>query len=57
MVIKYNLEFTLIENDRLIIDAREKTEIFNESFCTQCRLENNDSSLPNLITFRNTRKL
>jgi hypothetical protein len=48
---------TLIENDRLIIDAREKAEIFNEYFSTQCRLENTDSPLPNLITFQNTRKL
>lgn len=45
---------SLIENDCLIIDAKAKAEILNE---TLCKLENVDSPLPNLTAFQNLRNL
>ena len=39
----------IIEDDRYITNCKQKADIFNEYFATQCRILDNDSALPEYI--------
>lgn len=45
----------LSDGDRIITDAKEKATIFNQYFITQCKVDNNDAPIPNIIDFQNSR--
>ena len=45
----------LFDDDRIITDAKEKATIFNQYFITQCKVDNNDALIPNIIDFQNSR--
>jgi hypothetical protein len=42
---------TLIENNCLVSDAKEKAALFNDYFVTQSRVNDTDATLPNLEVF------
>ena len=44
----------LLDGDRIITDAKEKATIFNQYYITQCKRENNDGRIPNIIDFQNS---
>ena len=46
----------LLHNGKLIMDFKEKAELFNDFFTIQCSLVNNKSELPSVLT-KKTRKL
>jgi hypothetical protein len=43
---------TLIENNCLVSDAKEKAALFNDYFVTQSRVNDTDATLPNLEVFQ-----
>ena len=49
---------TLCDGDRLITDAKEKAQLLNEYFCSQCSLENEESAqLPELVDYQTSKVL
>ena len=42
---------TLVDGANLISDAKEKSEVFNEYFCSQSKIDDDSASLPREITY------
>ena len=50
---KIPLILPLLVNNSFVTDFKEKANLFNESFCKQCTLVPNDSTLPALLVTPN----
>jgi hypothetical protein len=45
----------LVDDDRMIIDSKEKATLFNNYFCSVHEIEQNDVTLPRLDVFQNSK--